>query len=69
MKVHRFLVGLDPKIKTIVTILIPKTLEEAYDLSKREESNLSTKRTFVNYKLQDEKDKEAYQKNKGVELQ
>ena len=45
------------------------TDEEAYDLAKREESNLSIKRTFVDYKLQDEKDKEAYKKNKGVELQ
>lgn len=69
MKVHRFLVGLDPKINTFVNILSPKTLEEAYDLAKREESNLSLKRTFVDYKHQDGKDKEAYKKNKDAKLQ
>jgi len=51
MKVHRFLVGLDPKIKIVVSILNPKMQEEAYDLVKREESNLGIKNTFLNYKL------------------
>lgn len=36
VKVHKFLVGLDPKIKIVVNILSPKTLEEDYDLVKRE---------------------------------
>jgi len=50
-KVHRFLVRIDPKIKTVVNVLSPKMLEEAYDLSKREEGNLGIKKTFINYNL------------------
>jgi len=69
MKVHRFLMGLDPKIKTMVNFLNPKTFEEAYDLAKREESNLEIKKTFVNYNLLDEKDKEIHRKNHSVEHQ
>jgi len=43
MKVHRFLVGLDPKINIMVNVLNPKMLQEVYDLSKRLESNLGIK--------------------------
>jgi len=60
MKVYRFLVGLDPKIKTMVNVLNPKMLEEMYELAKREESNLGIKKIFVNYKILDEKDKEIH---------
>ena len=35
LKVHRFLMGLDSKIKTVFIVLNPKTLEQAYDLDKR----------------------------------
>lgn len=69
MKVHRFLIGLNPTIKTIVNVLNPKTLEEAYDPTKREESNLGITKTFINYKLSDEKDKKIHRKNQNVENQ
>lgn len=63
MKVHSFLVGLDPKIKTMVNVLIPKMLKEAYELGKREDDNLVINKIFINYNLLDEKDKEIYQKS------
>jgi len=68
LKVHQFLVGLDSKIKTVVNVLNPKTLEQAYDLAKRAESNLGITKTLMNY-APNEKDKEPFQKNRGAEQQ
>jgi len=61
--------GLDPTINIVVNVLNPKMLEELYDLAKREESNLGIKNTFVNHKIQDEKDKEIHQKNHSAKHQ
>jgi len=69
MKVHRFLMGLDPKIKTMVNVLNSKMLEEAYEIAKREDNNLGIKKTFVNYKLLDDKDKEIHWKNHNAKHQ
>lgn len=57
MQVHRFLIGLDPKIKIVVNMLSSKMLEKAYDLTKREERNLTIKKTFLKYNILDEEDK------------
>jgi len=68
LKVHRFLVGLDSKIKTMVNVLNPKTLKQAYDLVKRAKSNFGITKTLMNY-APDEKDKEPFIKKRGAEQQ
>lgn len=46
MNVYQFLVGLDIRIKIFVNLSNPKTLDEAYDLAKKEEGNLGIKWSF-----------------------
>jgi len=52
----------------MVNVLNPKTLEQAYDLAKRAESNLVITKTLMNYAT-NEKDKEPFRNNKGAKQQ
>lgn len=47
LKVHRFILGLDCRIKIAVNMHKRQNLEKPYDLTHQVESNLRAKRSFI----------------------